>query len=328
MNKSNNYSEFYLNQEVCDEERWATQIYIGILAGMLVVAFYFLISLAVALCRSRKGPTDANCTVQYATVLRGLLVVVIVTINLRLIIDILQLGLGKNGFGSFAAIFISKSALTTLGTACVYAFLWLRQWVLYDQPILKKVKTTTFKIFNILVLILTVTLAAMGPVLEARYVQMELTEDGCMLVRASRWGVALGIYTGFSLAYQLILLGFFIYPVKQTHSHISDEPKSKIAPIVKRCTLAAAACVFNEIVFIAVHNLIERPVMLNTVTMDLKLIVYYICMVASYNDWKVKILLFVSHPERIHSLSRVGTDFRSKLSSAGDVEAKNLKGDI
>lgn len=124
-----------------------------------------------------------------------------------------------------------------------------------------------------------------------RYVHLQLAEDGCMYVRTKKWAIALAIYTGFSIAYEIVLLGFFIYPMKRAHAQRASEAKYAVLPIIKRSLLSAIACFLNGILFTFIHNFIERPLMLDTISTDLKHMVYYVSLVASYNDWLRKVCL-------------------------------------
>lgn len=162
-NNSSNVTSDYLDEGVCHEEAEAAPVYLGVVASMFVVCMYFFVSLLLALKRVPVSSPEASCTVRYASILRGLLVAVSVTVNFRLLLDIIQLTIGKDLHESFGVIFLSKAVLATLNSTCVYAFLWLRQWILYDQPTLKHIKTNTFKFFNIFVLVLVVSLVAAGP---------------------------------------------------------------------------------------------------------------------------------------------------------------------
>lgn len=130
---------------------------------------------------------------------------------------------------------------------------------------------------------------------------LDLAEDGCMLVLAKKWGMAILIYTVIAISYEGVLLGFFMYPLRK-----SQKDHHALLPIVKRCALSAMACFVNEIAFTCVHVFIERPLMLNTVTTNLKHIVYYLSLVASYNDWLKK--MCVTCDSRVANISSKAMD--------------------
>lgn len=330
MEKKMNFNRSeYLNLEICFEEKQSSTIYLVTLGVMGSVALYFLTSLIVSLKRSPTvGSHPENkscCNLQYTTILRTLLLVVILSISVRLALDITQQGLGESGYRYFAPFYVSKAVLSTIINACVYAFLWLRQWLLYAQPILREVKTTTFKVFNIALLVLVTSLVGVGPALELRYVSLELSEEGCMYARAQNWGIATAIYTAFAVTYELILLGFFIYPMKRARSVRSKPEKYDVLPIVKRSLVSALVCFFNEILFTVIHNVIERPVMLHSVTPDIKYLVYYVCLVCSYNDWMQKFCLPCAvkvhpggHGSRGETVTKCSTDLDVKTKGEGD----------
>lgn len=157
-------ASIYLNEEICQLEKDSTGWYIMAVGIMEFLSLYLLFNLSCALYfKPTAQILQGSKAALYGKFLHGLLFVVIVTIVCRVTLDLLQLSLGKIAYRVFGIIFISKAAFSTISYGCVYTFLWLRQWILYGQPILRHVKTPVFKFFNILVLILTTSLVAVSP---------------------------------------------------------------------------------------------------------------------------------------------------------------------
>lgn len=166
INTERNWS-LYLDEGICQQEKQSIPLYIAVLSVMELIAFYFMISLCYAVYRlasSSGSPENKSGSYdRYKRTLHILLFGVILSINLRLVMNILQLSIGEILHDRFAAVFLSKAGFATITNLSVYAFLWTRQWILYNQPILREVKTNVFKTVNVLVLVLSVSLVAVGP---------------------------------------------------------------------------------------------------------------------------------------------------------------------
>ncbi|XP_039271292.1 uncharacterized protein LOC120345807 [Styela clava] len=272
----------------CDEEDINRNAYIAILSAMESMSVLLMINFTLFLAYSRKRPGGPRLHFSdvHRKVLHISLLIMIGMINLRLIIEIINLALGRMFTDDENVVFIVKLLFGVICDSCLYTFLWLRQWTLYNQPMLQEQKTTKFKVVNVLVWIIGICLVGAMPGILIWYRGSREHEEGCLFEK-NGWGIAYVIHSLFSIVYEILLLGFFVYLVMRTRS---QSQKKAVPAIIKRSLGSALLCFACVVCFAFIHKLAIASATLNSVTTDLEYLIYYCCLVASYNDWKEKML--------------------------------------
>lgn len=210
---------------------------------------------------------------------------------------------------------LSKNTIFAIIIALPYIVLWCRQRQCYKSPILHTHSSYALRFYSktIIIEMILGDLTALALFLFTReYVS---SYRGCVLHRSVAWSKAPAvILLVCTVSFQVALLGMFLYPiykVKQSSEMHGLPDVSNLSAMMKRVAILTAVIIFVDANCAAISWRLDDNVHTNIRQQiyDVSLISCYICVIAGFKDWKLRLLPFLSgsrttsHPKPLEPFS-------------------------
>jgi len=190
----------------------------------------------------------------------------------------------------------ASTFLYSLGTLCLYTFLWLRQRACYRNRSLRVLQSRLTNLLSKFVLPIYIALKTVGIILTCTVWDFETSLEGCLETSHSQTPIIV-MYVA-SVVMHSVLLTLFLKPLKH---HISFAPKNlnssdgikgkdnRLKKLVRRCVLSTALCVATDTLSFIVSmvipsDLITKSIVINYIY-DTDLILNIVFINGSFANW-------------------------------------------
>ena len=177
-----------------------------------------------------------------------------------------------------------------LAIASVYIFLWARQRIFYDKPILRASIPACVRKISVLVMVMMVLTETATIVIFFLTRNYRVHNGQCVVEPSDEiyeyvpW-VVLAMS---SITFQLLLMVLFVYPLVN-HCEMmrkSNQKDNQDFPLlIKRVAIAAGVCVASDI-FALLVTFFTRSIRMSNFIYDVNLVVDLLCVTCSYFEWK------------------------------------------
>lgn len=252
-----------------------------------------------AIGQSSKGSRRRFITLQVMTVLSAVLV------TIRSLSEQLTLFYGNASDYHCSVIPTIHIVFYAAPIATLYSALWLRQRIMYLHPCIKSNSPPAVRVISWLILLLMVIGATLTALIFTLTISYKKGEDMCIKHDVLPMVVPWILILIFTSAFQIMLLGLFIFPlVKQTQDMrsanvITHGPSFRSA--IWRATIATSVCIISDTTAFVVTLLTEGQPIVSNLTYDLNLIVNLICIVCCFSNWRERIFPFCVSLDHEHN---------------------------
>lgn len=201
--------------------------------SLLVILTFVAIYLTMRLMQyafDKKSNSKIGREIVQKKWLKGLCATSSFAFVLRLISNHLVAFLGWQSDELCYATVTASTVLFCITIYPIYIFLWVRQSIFYTNPVIRKglnVWVTRISWFTLVFMIATgLTMPFLYNVPAITGWEYRTTEQGCMEVSEDSAELAPGIAVTFTILFQVVLLGLFIYPLLSKEMAKYRAPKS------------------------------------------------------------------------------------------------------
>lgn len=199
-----------------------------------------------------------------------------------------------------------KVVMYTMSVSTVYAVLWLRQKIFYEDPRLNHVSSKCIRGFSyfmgfwlVINCILTSSLFIASSNDKGSDVGCVSANEESTIRKIIRW-VVMGVSTPIS---QVVLLGLFIYPLVKHYRTVKQETMTSIREnpvirLVKRAAVTAIICIVTDAVNIVVGSVI-RGGSATILIYDVNIVLNVVCLIISFPDWRERLMPWKMMQEKI-----------------------------
>lgn len=287
---------------------------------LAVIVLYVTVSQSIYLVkRRRKDNSSANFSRTYVrtrdstvTLITATCIAAAATAFLRLGVDFcIIFGYYESNFEcEFSRLF--KVIFYSISLTTVYAALWLKQRIFYQDPRLKPLSSKFIQILSWATILLIVSSGFSVSLLFVIGVRFKSSPIGCLYENVisfakQRW-ILLILLT---LLYQICLLTLLLYPIVKQYQSMrrnSTEVNPLMIRLLKKATATTLACMVSDTTCAIVAMIIHHN-QVDNFLYDLNITINVISLILSFPDWKMRLMpwrmIKEADVERQHHISTV-----------------------